>query len=152
MNILVSDEQYVLNQLLMHCSLSSDHFRFDSEKISSSGLQAAFLNIAARRQKYQDIITEAIEQHGELPPAFDEDRQTLAKLYDQVCSALSVDELSVYIDHRLDFEKQVLEDLQQLKATRSMSDDTLQLVQSLQEEFSNTIQELEAMGETESES
>ncbi len=73
---LLSDIEVALNELLVACRESVDHYRDAAELVGQADIAERFLDIAKRRTLFLNRLVSAIRELGDLPSTPDPDKET----------------------------------------------------------------------------
>jgi hypothetical protein len=109
MNIIRSDKQVALNDLLVAAKETVDHYRDAPALIEDSKVNPIFRSIAQGRKPLIEQMENAIRALGDLPSAPDPDKETGAMLLHHAGALLTEDYLSTFIEQRLHAEERLAE-------------------------------------------
>jgi hypothetical protein len=109
MNIIRSDKQVALNDLLVAAKETVDHYQEAPDLIEDSSVNTIFSSIAQGRKPLIDQLENAIRALGDLPSAPDPDKETGTMLLHHAGALLTEDYLATFVDQRLRAEEQLAE-------------------------------------------
>jgi hypothetical protein len=101
---LLSDAEVALNELLVACRESVDHYQDEQSEATD-----IFRDIANQRKLFFNRLANAIRELGDLPSAPDPDKETTEMIIHHLGAALSPDYLSEAISQRISAEEHIQE-------------------------------------------
>ena len=147
MNIIRTDQQTALHDLLIAVEESADHYQNAAEYVADHSGSVYFQQFAKQRLILASRLQEAIRNEGELPPVPDPDKESGAMLFQRLVASLSQEETHTIIEQRLDKEQALNELLQQAQEL-GVGDTYPELQQDLIENnrmITQTLQDLEQL-------
>jgi hypothetical protein len=138
---ILSDIEVALNELLVACRESVDHYEENIERINGSEEAARLRTIVSRRKLLLGKLALAIRALGDLPTMPDPDKETGEMLIEQVGASLSNNDTGYIIAHRIKAEHQIQTLINDAKDIE-MEDTHRALLQELARHIGETIQEL----------
>jgi hypothetical protein len=106
---LLSDAEVALNELLVACRESVDHYQDAIKLVEQSEATDIFRDIANQRKLFFNRLANAIRELGDLPSAPDPDKETTEMIIHHLGAALSPDYLSEAISQRISAEEHIQE-------------------------------------------
>lgn len=105
---LLSDTEVALNELLVACRESIDHYQDGIELVESPEIGKIFLDIAKNRKQFLPRLESAIRDLGDLPSVPDPDKETGAMMIHHLGAALSSDYTAEALAQRVNAEEHIL--------------------------------------------
>jgi hypothetical protein len=105
MSLLRSEQQLVLNDVLVAFEKSVDHYRDAANFLSLVPPGETLRRIARERDRLVQRLIQAVHAAGDLPSVPDEDRESVEKLYHRLHAGLSRDEVKDVLQQRLEAER-----------------------------------------------
>lgn len=109
MNLLRTDKEVALNDLLVASRESADHYQDAIEYLEEEHITEALRQIRQQRLTFIERIEHAIRALGDLPSMPDPDRETGEMLLHHVAAALSSDTATEILEQRVKAERHLLE-------------------------------------------
>lgn len=114
---LLSDLEVSLNELLIACRKSVDHFRDAAQLIAEEKISNDLKQLANEREPFLSAIERKIRELGDLPSMPDPDREDSEMLLHHLGAAISTDYTNKLLQQRIDAEKHIIELIGQAKAS-----------------------------------
>jgi len=105
---LLSDTEVALNELLVACRESIDHYQDAAELVGQSDIAERFLDIAKRRKLFLNRLSSAIRDLGDLPSVPDPDKEAGEMILHHLGAALSSDYTNEALTQRIKTEEYIL--------------------------------------------
>lgn len=105
---LLSDTEVALNELLVACRESIDHYQDAAELVGQSDIAERFLDIAKRRKLFLNRLSSAIRDLGDLPSVPDPDKEAGEMILHRLGAALSSDYTNEALTQRIKTEEHIL--------------------------------------------
>lgn len=105
---LLSDTEVTLNELLVACRESIDHYQDAAELVEQSDIAERFLDIAKRRKLFLNRLSSAIRDLGDLPSVPDPDKEAGEMILHHLGAALSSDYTNEALTQRIKTEEYIL--------------------------------------------
>ena len=112
---LLSDLEVALNELLVSCRESVDHFRDATRIIAAEKMAQDFKQIADTREYYIPKLENQIRELGDLPAMPDPDKEDGEMLIHHIGAAVSDDYTHTLLQQRIEAEKKILDLIEQAK-------------------------------------
>ncbi len=106
---LLSELEVALNELLVACRESVDHFRDGAELVTEEQLARELKQFATEREPFIALLEQKIRDLGDLPTVPDPDKEDSEMLIHHLGAAVSEDYTEKVVQQRLDAEKNLLE-------------------------------------------
>ena len=106
---LLSDTEVLLNELLVACRESVDHYQDAINLVEKPEIGSSFEAIANQRKLFCKRLAEAIRELGDLPSVPDPDKETGAMIIHHLGAALSPDYTNEVLTQRIAAEEHILE-------------------------------------------
>jgi hypothetical protein len=144
---LLSDLEVALNELLVACRESVDHFRDGIELISEENIASEFKQFASEREPFIQMLEQKIRDLGDLPSVPDPDKEDGEMLIHHLGAAVSEDYTGKVVQQRIDAEQRILEIIKQ---ARENDDNNAceTLLDNLERQVNNVIKKLAALTQT----
>ena len=144
---LLSDLEVALNELLVACRETVDHYRDGKELISDKNIANQFKQLASEREPFIALLEQKIRDFGDLPSVPDPDKEDGEMLVHHLGAAVSEDYDEKLLQQRIDAEKNILEIIKQARANvEDNSCDTL--LDNLENQVNAVIEKLSALAQT----
>lgn len=105
---LLSDTEVALNELLVACRESIDHYQDATELIERPDLRQTFLNIIKNRKLFLARLESAIREFGDLPAVPDPDKEASEMALHHLSAAVSTDYTDEILAQRISGEEYIL--------------------------------------------
>lgn len=105
---LLSDIEVALNELLVACRESIDHYQDAAELVGQSDIAERFLDIAKRRKLFLNRLASTIRELGDLPSTPDPDKETSEMMLHHLGAALSSDYTNEALTQRIKTDESIL--------------------------------------------
>lgn len=105
---LLSDTEVALNELLVACRESIDHYQDAAELVGQSDIAKRFLDIVKHRKLFLNRLAAAIRELGDLPSAPDPDKEAGEMMLHHLGAALSADYTNEALTQRIETEEHIL--------------------------------------------
>ena len=105
---LLSDTEVALNELLVACRESIDHYQDAAKLVGQSDIAERFLDIAKRRKLFLNRLSSAIRDLGDLPSVPDPDKEAGEMILHRLGAALSSDYTNEALTQRIKTEEHIL--------------------------------------------
>lgn len=105
---LLSDTEVALNELLIACRESIDHYQDATELVGQSTIAESFLDIAKCRKLFLNRVASAIRELGDLPSAPDPDKEAGEMMLHHLGAAFSADYTNEALTQRIKTEEHIL--------------------------------------------
>jgi len=115
---LLSDSEVALNELLIACRESVDHYQDATELVEHSDIAESFRQIANQRKLFLNRLESAIRELGDLPSVPDPDKEAGAMILHHLGAALSPDYTNELLAQRIAAEEHILTLIDQARATK----------------------------------
>lgn len=138
---LLSDLEVALNELLVACRESVDHFRDATRIIAAEKMAADLKHIADAREYFIPKLENKIRALGDLPAMPDPDKEDGEMLIHHIGAAVSDDYTATLLQQRIEAEKNILE---LIKQTKNNDEDKAcgKLLDDLELQVKNAIEKL----------
>lgn len=144
MNLLRTDKEVALNDLLVASRETVDHYQDAVEYLNDDHITPVLRMIMQERQGFIQRIEQAIRALGDLPSVPDPDRETGEMLLHHVTAALSSDTATQILEQRIKAERHVLELVQACHAA-GLDDAHAQLLVEMEQQIHSAIERLDAL-------
>lgn len=114
---LLSDIEVALNELLVACRESVDHYQDATELVEHADIAKNFAKIASQRKTFLTRLEAAIRELGDLPSVPDPDKEASAMMLHHLGAALSPDYTNELLAQRIEAEEQIMNLIDQARAT-----------------------------------
>lgn len=135
---LLSDSEVALNELLIACRESINHYEDAINLSENPDITDSFRNIATARKPFIDRLEEQIRQLGDLPSVPDPDKETGEMIIHHVGAALTPDYTSELLAQRIEAEENINSIITQASATQ-LNDACVNLLHDLRIHVEQTI-------------
>lgn len=105
---LLSDTEVALNELLVACRESIDHYQDATELVESPVIAETFLGIVKGRKLFLARLESAIRELGDLPSVPDPDKEAGEMMLHHLGAALSADYTNDALAQRISAEEHIL--------------------------------------------
>jgi len=105
---LLSDTEVALNELLVACRESIDHYQDATELVESPDIAATFRTIINKRKLFLSGLEAAIRELGDLPSVPDPDKEAGEMMLHHLGAALSTDYSNEALTQRTNAEEHIL--------------------------------------------
>lgn len=132
---LLSDTEVALNELLVACRESVDHYQDAIKLVEQSEVANSFRDIANNRKLFFSRLASAIRELGDLPSAPDPDKEASEMIIHHLGAALSPDYSEEVLGQRIAAEEHIKTLIDNTRATeinetgRALLDDLSQHVE-----------------------
>lgn len=139
---LLSDTEVLLNEILVACRESVDHYEDAIQLIENADITERFQQIAAQRKLFFNLLSAAIRELGDLPSVPDPDKETGEMILHHLGAALTPDYSGEVITQRIAAEENIKSLIKNARETdlnekgRALLDDLLQHVEKTIETLS----------------
>ena len=144
MNLLRTDKEVALNDLLVASRETADHYQDALEYLDDHPITTALRDIMQERLSVIERIEQAIRALGDLPSMPDPDRETGEMLLHHVTAALSSDSATEILEQRIKAERHLLALLQACNDV-GLDNDQPQLLQEMAQQVHRVITRLEQL-------
>lgn len=144
MNLLRTDKEVALNDLLVASRETADHYQDALEYLDDHPITPALRDIMQERLSVIERIEQAIRALGDLPSMPDPDRETGEMLLHHVTAALSSDSATEILEQRIKAERHLLALLQACNDV-GLDNDQPQLLQEMAQQVHRVINRLEQL-------
>ncbi len=144
MNLLRTDKEVALNDLLVASRESIDHYQDAVEYLDDDHVTPVLRMIMQERLGFIERIEQAIRALGDLPSVPDPDRETGEMLLHHITAALSSDTATQILEQRLKAERHLLELVQVCRAA-GLDDEHGPLLRELEQQIHTAIEGLDAL-------
>ena len=144
MNLLRTDKEVALNDLLVASRETADHYQDALEYLDDHPITPALRDIMQERLSVIERIEQAIRALGDLPSMPDPDRETGEMLLHHVTAALSSDSATEILEQRIKAERHLLALLQACNDV-GLDNDQPQLLQEMAQQVHGVITRLEQL-------
>ncbi|HSX85278.1 MAG TPA: DUF2383 domain-containing protein [Cellvibrio sp.] len=144
MNLLRTDKEVALNDLLVASRETVDHYQDAVEYLDDDHITPVLCMIMQERQGFIERIEQAIRALGDLPSVPDPDRETGEMLLHHITAALSSDTATQILEQRIKAERHVLELVQACHAA-GLDDAHEKLLREMEQQIHTAIERLEAL-------
>ncbi|HTF85509.1 MAG TPA: hypothetical protein VL987_13080 [Cellvibrio sp.] len=144
MNLLRTDKEVALNDLLVASRETADHYQDALEYLGDHSITSALRDIMQERLSVIERIEQAIRAMGDLPSMPDPDRETGEMLLHHVTAALSSDSATEILEQRIKAERHLLALLQACNDV-GLDNDQPQLLQEMAQQVHGVITRLEQL-------
>lgn len=114
---LLSDTEVALNELLVACRESIDHYQDATELVESSDVAKIFMDIVKNRRLFLTRLESAIIELGDLPSVPDPDKEAGEMVLHHLGAALSNDYTNEALTQRINAEEHILTLVNAARAT-----------------------------------
>ncbi len=135
---LLSDSEVVLNELLVACRESIDHYEDAINLSENPVITDSFRKIAAARKPFINKLEEEIRQLGDLPSVPDPDKETSEMIMHHVGAAFTPDYTHELLAQRIEAEENIKSIIAQAHATQP-SETCVNLLNELRAHVEQTI-------------
>lgn len=125
---LLSDTEVALNELLVACRESIDHYQDATELVESSDVAKDFLDIINVRKLFLTRLESAIRELGDLPSVPDPDKEAGEMVLHHLGAALSTDYTTEALTQRISAEEHILTLVNAARATEANQSCTTLLI------------------------
>lgn len=105
---LLSDNEVALNELLVACRESIDHYQDAIDLVESSDVAKIFMGIVKNRKLFLNRLASAIRELGDLPSVPDPDKEAGEMMLHHLGAALSTDYTNEALTQRIKAEEHIL--------------------------------------------
>lgn len=105
---LLSDIEVALNELLVRCRESIDHYEDAAKLVDQPAIAETFLHIASNRKTFLSRLESAIKELGDLPSMPDPDKEAGEMIFHHIDAALSEDYTQDALTQRANADEQIL--------------------------------------------
>ena len=144
MNLLRTDKEVALNDLLVASRETADHYQDALEYLDDHPITPALRDIMQERLSVIERIEQAIRALGDLPSMPDPDRETGEMLLHHVTAALSSDSATEILEQRIKAERHLLALLKACSDV-GLDSDQPQLLQEMAQQVHEVITRLEQL-------
>ncbi|MGM8228352.1 hypothetical protein ACSV5M_17355 [Cellvibrio sp. ARAG 10.3] len=144
MNLLRTDKEVALNDLLVASRETADHYQDALEYLDDHPITPALRDIMQERLSVIERIEQAIRALGDLPSMPDPDRETGEMLLHHVTAALSSDSATEILEQRIKAERHLLALLKACSDV-GLDSDQPQLLQEMAQQVHRVITRLEQL-------
>ena len=106
---LLSDTEVALNEILVACRESVDHYEDALKLVENSDITERFRKIATQRKLFFKRLSAAIRELGDLPSVPDPDKETGEMILHHLGAALTPDYTNEVLAQRIEREQHLLE-------------------------------------------
>lgn len=106
---LLSDLEVALNELLVACRESVDHFRDGAQLTPEEAIASELKKIANAREPFLQTLERKIRELGDLPTMPDPDKEDSEMLLHHLGAAVSSDYTNKLLQQRIEAEEKILE-------------------------------------------
>lgn len=106
---LLSDTEVALNEILVACRESVDHYEDAIKLVENPDITERFQKIATQRKLFFKRLSVAIRELGDLPSVPDPDKETGEMILHHLGAALTPDYTNEVLTQRIEREQQLLE-------------------------------------------
>jgi len=106
---LLSDTEVALNELLVACRESVDHYQDAIKLVEQHEIATTFQSVANQRKLFCNRLEEAIRELGDLPSVPDPDKEVGEMIIHHLGAALSVDYTNDVLTQRITAEEHIME-------------------------------------------
>jgi hypothetical protein len=114
---LLSDLEVSLNELLVACRKSADHFRDAAQLITEERISGELKQLANEREPFLSTLERKIRELGDLPSMPDPDREDSEMLLHHLGAAVTADYTGKLLQQRIDAEQNIMELINKAKAS-----------------------------------
>lgn len=141
---LLSDLEVTLNELLVACRESVDHFRDATRIIAAEKMAQDLKQIADAREHFIPVLESQIRELGDLPAMPDPDKEDGEMLMHHIGAAVSDDYTHTLLQQRIEAEKNILTLIEQ---TKNNDEDKVcgSLLDELELQVKNAIEKLSVL-------
>ncbi|HSC66417.1 MAG TPA: hypothetical protein VLC79_01915 [Cellvibrio sp.] len=104
----LSDTEVALNELLVACRASVDHYQDAIKLVEDKEIVSHFHTIASQRKKFCKQLEDIIRELGDLPTVPDPDKETGEMILHHLGAALSPDYTEEALNQRLAIEENIM--------------------------------------------
>lgn len=133
---ILSDTEVALNELLVACRESVDHYQDATQLVDQSKIAESFRDIANHRKLFFRRLSSAIRDLGDLPSVPDPDKEVGEMIIHHVGAALSADYSNEVLKQRITAEENIKELIDKTRAT-----DIDETVRELMDDLSQHVEE-----------
>jgi len=141
---LLSDTEVALNELLVACRESVDHYQDAIKLVEQSDVANSFRDIANHRKLFFNRLAGAIRELGDLPSAPDPDKETSEMIIHHLGAALSSDYSEEALNQRITAEEHIQTLIDNTRATE-INETSRALLEDLSQHVEETIKTLSAI-------
>lgn len=141
---LLSDLEVSLNELLVACRESVDHFRDATRIIAAERMAQDLKQIADTREQFIPALENQIRALGDLPAMPDPDKEDSAMLLHHIGAAVSDDYTHTLLQQRIEAEKNILVLIEQTK-NNDEDNACVSLLDDLEAQVKNAIEKLSVL-------
>ncbi len=143
---LLSDLEVSLNELLVACRESVDHFRDATRIVAAEKVAQELTHIADAREKFIPALEQQIRELGDLPAMPDPDKEDSEMLLHHIGAAVSDDYTNALLQQRIAAEKNILSLIDKTRALDEPNSNN-KLLNNLRADAGNAIEKLSALAE-----
>lgn len=140
---LLSDTEVALNELLIACRESIDHYQDATELVENPDIADIFLEAAKNKKLFLARLEIAIRDLGDLPSVPDPDKETGEMMLHHLGAALSADYTNEALAQRISAEEHILALINAARTTNP-NPSRMHLLNDLSKHSENTIEKLTA--------
>lgn len=144
MNLLRTDKEVALNDLLVASRETADHYQDALEYLGDHPITPTLRDIMQARLSMIERIEQAVRALGDLPSMPDPDRETGEMLLHHVTAALASDSATEILEQRIKAERHLLALLQACNDV-GLDSDQPQLLQEMAQQVHEVITRLEQL-------
>lgn len=145
MSIIRSDKEVALNDLIVACGESVDHYRDAAGFLEEADLARVFTSIADQRETFVTRLANAVRALGDLPSVPDPDKEAGAMLLHHAGALLVDDYAADVIAQRIEAEQHLVELINAGRAA-GLNDHCGTLLDQLDEHVQHVIRQLQQLG------
>ena len=138
---LLSDTEVALNELLVACRESVDHYQDAIKLVDQSEIVNSFRDITHHRKLFLNRLATAIRELGDLPSAPDPDKETSEMIIHHLGAALSPDYSREVLTQRIAAEEHIKTLIDNTRATE-INETGCALLDDLSQHIEETIKTL----------
>lgn len=143
---LLSDLEVSLNELLVACRESVDHFRDGAQIVASERIAQELTHIGDARETFIPALEQRIRELGDLPTMPDPDKEDSEMLLHRIGAAVTDNYTNAVLQQRMDAEKNILALIAKAR-THDENNTSEELLNNLHAHAGNTIEKLSAFAE-----
>lgn len=144
---LLSDTEVALNELLVACRESVDHYQDAIKLVEQAEVANSFRDIANHRKLFFNRLATTIRELGDLPSAPDPDKETSEMLIHHLGAALSPDYSEKVLSQRIAAEEHIKTLIDNTRATE-INETSRALLDDLSQHVEETIKTLSVIRST----
>lgn len=141
---LLSDTEVALNEILVACRESVDHYEDAIQLIENTDITERFQRIATQRKLFFNRLSTAIRELGDLPSVPDPDKETGEMILHHLGAALTVDYSGEVITQRIAAEENIKSLIKNARET-NLTEKGRALLDDLSQHVEGTIETLSAI-------